>query len=188
LSVALDNRLSTLKETYRQELEALSEERDTLKAEVEELQQAKDLFNDEGNELNKRNADLSEDITEALKQLESVKAATAVAQNQLSALKEQAGLLQKHINTGNPGSPATKQRTNVLPPPSRSDSVPQPKAISNLSSSVASSSSLRPGPNAAPTSRSDTPPPVLPSNDAQSATIVQKIDHVAPHATVRKFK
>ena len=189
LSVAVDTRLSTLKETYRKELEALSEERDNLKAEVEELQQAKDLFNDESNELNKRNADISDDITEALKQLESVKAATAIAQTQLLALKEQAGLLQKHLHSTNPGSPAPKQRTNPLPPPSRSDSVPQPKAVSNLNSSVASSSSsLRPGPTAAPTARSDTPPHVMPMGDAQSAMIVLKIDHVAPHATVRKFK
>lgn len=168
----------------------MSEERDSLQAEVEELRQAKDLFTDEGNELNKRNADLSEDLSEALKHLESVKAATTVAQNQLTALKEQAGLLQQHLQSPNPASPAAKQRTKALPPPSRSDSVPQQKALTNLSSSVTSASSLRPGPTPTPsaTSRSETPPHIMASNEAQSATIVQKIDHVAPHATVRKFK
>lgn len=178
-----------MKETYRQELEALSEERDTLQEEVEELRQARDLFTDEGNELNKRNAELSDDLSDARKQLEGVKAATAIAQNQLTAFKEQAGLLQQHLHSPNPASPATKQRTKALPPPSRSDSVPQQKALSNLSSSVPSSSStLRPGPTPGPITRSETPPHVMAPIEAQSATIVQKIDHVAPHATVRKFK
>lgn len=181
LSTALDARLTSVKETYRLELEKLASERDELRNEVEELKQAKELFTEEGTELNKRNANISEDLTEASKRLENLKAEAAAAQKQLSNLNEQVAHAQQTLaSSAASASPAPQVREKALPPPT---------VRSNSGSKVTQLQGINSGRDSPAGSVLQLPlTQTLPSVETHSAAVVHKIDHVAPQATVRKFK
>jgi Rac GTPase-activating protein 1 len=167
LSVALSSRLSSLKDEYRSDLEALTSERDALRVEVEELKQSKDLFTEESGLLNKRNTEIADETTEAIRNLDAIKLELAQAQNLLATIKrDRAAALRSGSSSlkSSVGSTATTTGT-------ASASV----TSQNMSSSVSST-------------RHQPITPTPPVDDQPAAFIAQKVEQVFPQATVRKFK
>lgn len=190
LSVALNSRLTSLRDEYRSELESLTNQRESLKREIGELQQAKELFSDETNTLNDRNTDLATQAAEGARKLESLKAEIAAATKSLADLRTQ----QQQASTQ-----ALQQsvKEKALPPPSAAAG----RAASTSPALNASTGSTSTGYASTPMNQSTSSAsqrhalPSAPSAQGSSedhavpATfIAHKVDPVASQATVRKFK
>ena len=190
LSVALNSRLTSLRDEYRSDLESLTNQREFLKREIGELQQARDLFSDETNTLNDRNTVLATQAAEGARKLEGLKAEIAAATKYLADLKAQ----QQQASTQ-----ALQQsvKEKALPPPSaaigRAGSTSPALNASTGSTSTGyastpmnqstSSASQRHALPSAPSTQGSADDHAVPAT-----FVAHKVDPVASQATVRKFK
>lgn len=183
LSVAISNRLSSIKEENRSELEKLALEKESLLREVDELKQARDIFEEESAALNKRNTELAEETSEAQKKLDSIKSELAQVQKLLLATStaSKASLPPRStsaLSASTTSHVSHESSASTLVASSNGHSAPMASAQSSASDRTQIS---------LPQKHSLPPPPI----DEQPQAFVaaaQKVEHVAPQATARKFK
>ena len=163
LSVAINSRLSSIKEEYRSDLELLTAERDSLKLEIEELRQSKEIFRAESASLKKRNMELVDATADAAHQLEALKLEFAQTQLRLlaSSAKRDKHVLPHHRSA----SPSLNSSTGSNIPLIREQ----------IASGV-------------PAYRVYPSTPTPPIDEQPTTFIAQKVETVIPQIAARKFK
>lgn len=180
LSANLNNRLSTVKEGYRSELEQLAEEKERIQQEVEELKMTKDRHSEESDKLDKRNAEVQEEISEHAQRLETLRAEITKAQQTLDDLTSE-------------NAQASKAKSLAV---ARAEALPLPRggndrsALPSLYSSAGSSSIASIQPLSVNRTANNRLLPTTPagSDEQASAYVAHKVEHATPQIVPRKFK